>query len=261
MNIKQIIMIVMCAPAWIYAAAGENTMVVSATGPKKQIIAIGGKACVPPYTVVKYIVEQAQHAGIQRPKVSLLAQATGESAESKLPFYRAFSKVGAEASEVSLFGMVDPMKVAANLLTADIIYVGGGNTKSMLALWREWELDVVLKLAYNKGTILSGVSAGAICWFQQGITDSKIPLSTLPCMGILEGACCPHYDSEAERRPFYTQAVAAGTALPGIAFDDHTAGHYIDGELAHVLSWKPGQKVHKVTSDAHEELVVVQLLQ
>ena len=84
----------------------------------------------------------------------------------------------------------------------DIIFVGGGNTKSMLAVWREWKLDEILHKAYNKGTIMSGVSAGAICWFEKGITDSwKDRQAVLPCLGFVKGICCPHYDEEPERIP------------------------------------------------------------
>jgi peptidase E len=230
----------------MHARVGEKTM--KPDQPTKHIIAIGGRALVAPYTIERYLVELS---GKKYPKVALLAQATGESTDYKLRFFTAFSAVGAKPYNVSLLGMVDPLEIAKALLEADIIFVGGGNTKSMLALWREWGVDELLQQAYDNGTILAGVSAGAICWFQQGITDSKIPLSTLPCLGILEGACCPHYDSEQERRPFYTQAAMTGEALPGIALDDHTAGHYIDGILAHVLTWVPGQKVHKVTAEGN----------
>jgi peptidase E len=233
----------------MFAASEGGTTVISK---KKQVIAIGGRSLVAPYAIERDIIQQTRK---ERPKVCFLPQATGEKDEYKVRFYTAFSALGAHPSDVSLFGMVDPTKVAAQLLSQDIIYVGGGNTKSMLALWREWGIDDLLLQAYEQGTILAGVSAGAICWFEQGITDSKIPLSTLPCLGILPGACCPHYDSEVERRPYYTRAVGQ-QALSGIALEDHTAAHYIDGQLTRVLSWVPGKKAYMVAPDGHTELDV-----
>jgi len=106
-------------------------------------------------------------------------------------------------SWTSLFGIVKP-GWREHLLAQDIIYVGGGNTRSMICLWREWGADEVLREAYEAGILLCGVSAGAICWFEQGVTDSVWPLGVLPCLGLLPGSCCPHYDSEAERRPTST---------------------------------------------------------
>ena len=90
------------------------------------------------------------------------------------------------------------------MLSQDAIFVGGGNTKSMLAVWREWGLTGVLEEAYESGIVLGGQSAGAICWFEQGVTDSWADrLRPLECMGLLPGSCCPHYDGEVERRPAY----------------------------------------------------------
>ena len=80
--------------------------------------------------------------------------------------------------------------------------MGGGNTKSMLAVWREWKLDKLLLKAYNRGAILCGVSAGAICWFEKGVTDSWASnLNVMDCMGFVDGCCCPHFDGEEDRRP------------------------------------------------------------
>ena len=85
----------------------------------------------------------------------------------------------------------------------DVIFVGGGNTKSMLAVWKDWGLDILLKSAYEKGVVMSGVSAGAICWFEKGITDSwNSDLSIIDCMNFVPGICCPHYDEEVAREPY-----------------------------------------------------------
>jgi dipeptidase E len=117
---------------------------------------------------------------------------------------------------------------------------GGGNTKSMLALWREWGLDVILRQAWESGVVLTGLSTGAICWFEQGLTDS-IPgqWTRLPCLGLLPGSCSPHYDGEPERRPAYHHLVATGQMLPGYAADDSVALHFVDGRLWRVVSSRP----------------------
>jgi len=102
----------------------------------------------------------------------------------------------------------------------------------MLALWKEWQLDQHLKKAYEHGVVLSGISAGANCWFDECITDS-IPglLTPLKCLGFLTGSCCPHYDSEEKRKPSYQALIQNNHISNGIAIDDHAAVHYINGEL------------------------------
>ena len=103
------------------------------------------------------------------------------------------------------------------LLSADVIYVGGGNTKSLMALWRDWGVDKVLKQAYENGTIMCGSSAGGICWFEQGCTDSIWPLGVVNALGFLNGSFCPHLDTEKERDGRYTTLVNNQDILAGIA--------------------------------------------
>src|SRR5262249_40021418 len=137
--------------------------------------------------------------------------------------------------------------IESYLMEQDIIYVGGGNTKSMLALWREWKLDTILRKAGDNGTVLAGISAGANCWFECSISDS-IPYQwiALPCLGYLKGSCSPHYDGEAERRPVFQRMIGAGEIPSGFAFDDGAAGHFVDGELKGVVSSRPNAKGYRV---------------
>lgn len=215
----------------------------------KQIIAIGGAGFArsnPPYqvkNVAHYILEQTSNP---HPKICFLAQASAESPEYVTWFYKTFTELKTEPSYVSLFGRVQPAW-KEHLLAQDIIFVGGGNTRSMLALWREWGVDTVLRQAYDKGILLAGVSAGAICWFEQGITDSVWPLGVLPGLAFLPGSCCPHYDTEPERRPAYLTFTQEGTALPGIALQDNVAAHYSDGVLHQIISVKEGKKAYAVS--------------
>jgi len=136
------------------------------------------------------------------------------------------------------------------VLEQDAIYIGGGNTRSLLALWREWGLDVVLRAAYERGVVLGGISAGMICWFEYGVTDSVPgPLTPLRGLGWLPGTACPHYDGEAERRPTFHRLLAAGRVPPGYAADDGAALHFIDDNLAEVVVGKPGANAYRLALD------------
>jgi peptidase E len=135
-------------------------------------------------------------------------------------------------------------------MSQQAIYVGGGNTKSMLALWREWGLDTILRKACESGIVLAGISAGCICWYDYGSTDS-IPgaYRALRGLGYLQGGCSPHYDGEPLRRPRMHQMVAAGEMPAGYAYDDGAAGHFIDGKLSRVVSSRPNAKGYRIERD------------
>ena len=118
--------------------------------------------------------------------------------------------------------------------------MGGGNTKSMLAVWREWQLPKLLRAAWNRGTVLAGISAGAICWFEMGVTDSWAGrLAALRCLGWLPGACCPHYDGEVERRPATREMVARGVLPETLALEDGAAAHFIGSKLLRIVTARP----------------------
>ncbi len=205
---------------------------------KKQIIAIGGGGfgrSLGNLKIEQYILDQVPNKDQKKPlKISFLPQASAEDSAYISRYYEAFIKLGAIPSWQSLFGRVED-GWEDRLLEQDVIYVGGGNTKSMIALWREWGVDKVLQKAYDKGIVLAGVSAGAICWFEQACTDSVWPLGSVDGLGFLPGSCCPHYDGELERRPAYMNMVKNNEIIPGLALQDLTMGHYIDGELFKVV--------------------------
>lgn len=142
----------------------------------------------------------------------------------------------------------------------DAIYVGGGNTRNLLVLWREWGLDVILRDLWQDGVVLGGSSAGSICWFEEGITDS-IPntLTRLECLGFLPGSNCPHYDSEAQRRPTYERMVADGTVQPGLAADDGVGLHFVDGAFERAVASRLDAAAYRVAPDeaggVHEERI------
>lgn len=142
------------------------------------------------------------------------------------------------------------------------MYVGGGNTRNMLVLWKEWALDAILKKAWEQGIILAGLSAGSICWFEQGVTDS-IPgeLTGLTCLGFLPGSNCPHYDGEQDRRPSYHRLMQAGKVGDGIAADDGVGIHYLDQDIHRVISSRQHARAYCIESRggiiAENELVPV----
>ena len=170
---------------------------------------------------------------------SILPTASGDSPLYIKRFYGAFEKLGAKASHLALFQSL-PLLPAKALAGQDVIFVGGGNTRNMLVLWKEWGIDMILRQAYARGTILAGSSAGAICWFEQGLTDSNPGGYTpLDALGWLKGSFCPHFDSEPRRKPVLRSLIRRGKLSAGYAVDDGVALHFIDGALTNVVSSRP----------------------
>jgi len=188
-----------------------------------------------------------------RPRVCFVPTASGDSLGYVVRFYRAFAGRACELTDLTLIdapGLPRQPPHTRNLGDfvgdQDVIYVGGGNTANALALWRTHGLDRAFRAAWEAGTILCGLSAGMICWFAGSVTDSYGPLAQLnDGLGLLPFSACPHYDSEAARRPTYHQLIASG--LPaGYAADDGAALRF-DGEaLAEVVTSRPGAAAYRV---------------
>ncbi len=192
----------------------------------------------------KYVLEQIQKP---HPNVCFIATASGDSEGYILKFFEAFLELECRPSYLSLFRL-PKAHLEEFLLEKDILYVGGGNTRSMLALWREWKLDAIIQKAYKKGVLLAGISAGANCWFEQCITDSMPgELRVLSCLGYLRGSFCPHYDGEPERRPSFHRLLNENKIKPGYAADDGAAIHYINEEPFAMVSSRPTAKVYKLS--------------
>ena len=167
----------------------------------RNIIAIGGGGfgrSLGNLKIEKHIISLARN---DNPNVCFIPTATGDNDAYKVNFYSVFTQLGCNATHVDFFKRT--IDLESHIANQDIIFVGGGNTKSMLAVWRDWGLDVILKEAYLNGVIMCGVSAGAICWFEKGISDSwAYDLAIIDCLGFVEGVCCPHYDEEPNRIPY-----------------------------------------------------------
>jgi peptidase E len=144
-------------------------------------------------------------------------------------------------------------------LGQDVILVTGGNTANALAVWRAHGFDEILREAWEQGILLTGWSAGMICWFEHGVTDSFGPeLAAIECLGFLPGSACPHYDGEERRRPVYTQLVAAGLA-PGVAADDDVALHYVGTDFREAVTSREGATAYRVEANG-ERLLETRLL-
>ena len=224
----------------------------------KQIFVMGGGGFSRLHNDLKLEKYLLSLCSLSHPKIAFLPQASNESVEYVLKFYESFTTLGAIPSWVSLFGRVEP-NLKERLLSQDIIYVGGGNTKSMLALWKEWGVDDVLKQAYNKGIILAGLSAGMLCWFEYGITDSVVPLGILPGLGLLKGSGCPHFDTEIERQNIFRNAIKQGKVPAGYALDDDTGALFIDGILHKAVKARADKQVKFIDKDS-EKIIDAYLL-
>ena len=201
-----------------------------------QIIAIGGGGFGrnPNKPLIEeYITKQSN---ISKPNILFIPTASAEDKGYTVNFYKAFGQFNASLSVLNFFQRTPRLDSIIN--KQDIIYVGGGNTKSMIAVWREWKLDKLLHKAYSRGAVLCGVSAGAICWFEKGITDSWASnLNTMDCLSLIPGTCCPNYDSEPDRRPTVHNLIKNKKMADCYAIEDGAAIHFQKGILKNSISF------------------------
>jgi dipeptidase E len=185
-----------------------------------------------------------------RPKVCFLPTPAGDSERAIVAFYEAFLPRDCEPTHLRLFGM--PERPAERLRDQDVIYVSGGNTANALALWRLHGVDRALRAAWEESAVVGGVSAGANCWFEACVTDSFGPaLDPLhDGLGLLAGSFCPHYDGDPERRPTYERLVGSGALRPGYAADDTVGVHFVDRELAEVVTEREGAAGYRLERSA-----------
>lgn len=213
----------------------------------RQIIAMGGGGFTMEPDNLSLDRYSLRQTGKPRPKVCFLPTASGDSENYILRYFEAFSQLECSPSYLSLFRL-PTADLEGFILEQDLVYVGGGNTRSMLALWREWGLDRILEKAYRNGVVMAGISAGANCWFEQCTTDS-VPraLRVWPCLGFIQGSFSPHFDGEPERRPTLHRLLADGQIVAGYAADDSAAIHFVEGQIRHAICSKPTAKAYRVT--------------
>ena len=172
----------------------------------------------------------------KRPRVCFVGTASGDNDSYIRRFHEAFPPSRAEATHLTFFERtVRDLKTF--VMAQDVIYVGGGSSANLLAVWRLHGFDKVIRAAWNEGIVMAGISAGAICWFEDGITDSfGMPYRALgDGLGIVRGGCCPHYDGEAERAPVLRRLIARGF-LSTLALDDGAAAHFVGTRLKEIVS-------------------------
>jgi dipeptidase E len=173
-----------------------------------------------------------------RPRVCFIPTASGDDAGYTLEFYKAYGSYGCDPFVLNLFQR-EVGDIRSFLLSMDMVYVGGGSTANLLAVWRLHGVDAALEEAWNAGVVLSGLSAGANCWFEASTTDSFMigkADALNDGLGFLAGSYCPHYSSEPERRPSYMSMVASGVLVDGYACEDGAAVHFVGTELHAAVS-------------------------
>lgn len=222
----------------------------------KQIIAIGGGGFSeePENPLLDiYVLEKSLRPN---PKICFIPTASGDADSYLLKFYKSFSQHDCRPKHLSLF-RPHTSDIEDFILNQDIIYIGGGNTKNMLAIWNVWGLPSIFQKAWNEGVVLAGISAGAICWFEQGATDS-IPgkISAIEGLGFLEGSFCPHYDREPLRPISVPGLIKNNELMPGYAVDNSVALYFLDRKINEIVSSIPEKKAQHIKQFSSEELKI-----
>jgi dipeptidase E len=230
---------------------GGNGRLPAAATPVRRILTLGGhefSARPPDRAVCELLLRLASERGGERPRICILPTASGDTSEQIASFYSAFGERSCEPSDVSLFRLGRrPMALRDHLLSQDLVYVGGGSMVNLLAVWEAHDIASILSLAWRQGIVLAGQSAGAMCWFEAGITKSSGRARAAAGLAMLSGSLCVHYNNEPERRAAYLEAVADG--MPnGYGLDDY-AGLLWEGEGSPTaVTARRGARAYRVSS-------------
>jgi dipeptidase E len=218
------------------------------SGERRRVVAMGGGGfSMEPENPLfdQFVLSLARSAPA---RVCFVPTASGDDPGYVAGFYRAFSGLECRPTDLALFDRT-VSDLYSLVLAQDVIYVGGGNTASALAVWRAHGLDRVLRTAWDRGVVMCGLSAGMNCWFEGSVTDSFDRDRLAPLhdgLGLLPGSACPHYDGEEQRRPTFTRLVAAGELADGWAADDGAALVFAGRELVEVVMSRPDAGAYRV---------------
>ncbi len=219
----------------------------------RHVLAIGGlrgpgSVGLNPEGTPLLLAYAAMLTGASAPKICILNTAAGDDSGAYVRSYQLLGATGGRLTHLQLFPMPNVQDPEDLLLSQDMIFVGGGSVANMLAVWRVHGVDLIMRRAWQAGIVLSGISAGAICWFTSGTTDSfGIDLRPFTGgLGLLAPSFCQHYDSEPGRRPLYQSLIAAGSLPPGIACEDGAAAHFVGDTLAAIVADAPGPRGYSV---------------
>jgi peptidase E len=216
-----------------------------------RILTLGGHDFTsrpPDRAVSELMLRLATERADGRPRICILPTASGDTSEQIGRFYAAFGERPCEPSDLSLFRLGRrPMALRDHLLAQDLIYVGGGSMVNLLAVWEAHDLSAILSLAWRQGIVLAGQSAGAMCWFESGITKSSGRPEAEAGLGLLQGSLCVHYNNEPERRAAYLEAVTNG--MPnGYGLDDYAGLLWEGGGPPSAVTARRGARAYRVTS-------------
>ncbi len=211
---------------------------------RKILIAGGGYGTA----FIRYLAELT---GKPRPKLCYLPTASADSAQGTIAWFRNCAPLDVEPHIQESFIASSEQKLGWDevLLSMDGIVASGGNTLNQQAIWRAQGIDDVLRQAWDRGIVLGGASAGSLCWFEEGTTDSRPKeLTIVKCLGFLRGSHSPHYDGEADRRPTYHRLIASGAMKAGSACDNDAGIYFEDNEVKRVVATRDGAKVYYVSA-------------
>jgi peptidase E len=218
---------------------------------RRHVLAIGGGMLMPHDAIPLQVKYAMDLSGQQRPRLCVINTAVGDDPGASLRLYDRLAQTPARVRRLALFPMPNVSDPEDFLLSQDVIFVGGGSVANMLAVWRVHGIDEIMRKAWHAGIILAGSSAGGICWFAGGTTDSfgtRLRPFT-DGLAMLAGSFCPHYHSEAERRPLYRRLVADGTLPGGLACDDGSAAHFVDDTVTEMVCDRPDAAAYRVEPD------------
>jgi dipeptidase E len=221
----------------------ESIPAAPARATRKILIAGGGFR-------TEFIRYMAALTGKKRPRICYLPTASADGLDAAVEFYKHCAPLDVEPHVQNVFIESLTQKEGWDevFLSMDAIVVSGGNTLNQQAIWKAQGIDVVLRQAWDRGIVLGGASAGSLCWFEEGTTDSRPKaLSIVKCMGFLKGSHSPHYDAEAGRRPLYQKLISSGEMKPGYACDNDAGIYFEDNDVMRVVCTRDGAKVYYVS--------------
>jgi dipeptidase E len=216
-----------------------------------RILALGGHDFTsrpPDRAVCELMLRLATERAGGRPKICILPTASGDTSDQIGRFYSTFGERACDPSDLSLFRLGrHPVALRDHLLAQDLVYVGGGSLVNLLAVWEAHELGAILSLAWRRGIVLAGQSAGAMCWFEAGITKSSGKPAAAAGLGLLDGSLCVHYNNEPERRAAYLDAV--GDGMPGgYGLDDYAGLLWEGNGSPAAVTARRGARAYRVTA-------------
>ena len=199
-----------------------------------------------------FIRYMAELTGKVRPKLLYLPTASADSEGGTIGWFKNCAPLNVEASVQNSFieSLSQKQSWEEVLLSVDGIVCSGGNTLNQQAIWKAQGIDLVLRKAWDQGIVLGGASAGSLCWFEEGTTDSRPKeLTIVKCLGFLKGSHSPHYDAEVGRRPLYHKLIGSGQMQPGYACDNDAGLYFEDNQIKRIVSARAGAKCYRVTTE------------